>query len=45
MFISPRTGNLKSVVFSVPNNAEWLGSRDRICPLVDFVVFGGGCVE
>lgn len=40
----PLTGNLKSVVFSVPRNAEWLEASD-ICPVVDFVVFWKGCIE
>lgn len=45
LYYSFLLGNLKFVVFSVPNNAKWLGACDDICPLVDFVAFWEGCVE
>lgn len=45
MFISLLIGNLKFVVFSVPKNAEQLGSFEDPCPLLDYVVFWEGCVK
>lgn len=45
MFISLLIGNLKFVVFSVPKNAEQLGSFEDPCLLLDYVVFWEGCVK
>lgn len=45
VFLPTLMNNLKFVVFCAPNCDKWLGSCEDICHLVDFVVFGAGCVE